>query len=114
MSKRVLPVLFAFALVLVVVPARAAEIIDPDEMPVWDPIASERSSEVFTVNGQPLGVARWEYIYGDWEVVEDDRVHFVWHDLDASGAIVATFEYIVAGGLIYERRNTDQRWRGPH
>ena len=66
------------------------------------------------VNGQPLGVARWEYIYGDWELFEDDRVHFVWHDLDASGAIVATFEYIFAGGLIYERRNTDQRWRaGP-
>ena len=108
MYKRILPILCAFAL-LVVVPAHAAETIDVEEMPVGPPISTQRSWETLALNGRPIGVSRWEYNYGDWEPFEDDRVHWVWHDLDASGAIVGTFEYIIVDEIIYERRNTEQR-----
>ena len=110
MKLRRLSILFALAL-LVVTPVYAAEIVDPEDVPVPDPVATERSSEAFAVDGRTLGVSRWEYVWNVWESGDDDLFHWVWHDLDPSGAIVATFEYIIVEGNIYERRDTEQRWK---
>ncbi|HYF65958.1 MAG TPA: hypothetical protein VD886_24225 [Herpetosiphonaceae bacterium] len=101
MLKRYRMALAALLMVLVVLPAAAAERVDA--LPAVKAYNSSRFEQLLTINGIPL-------ITGRGEMESNNRLHYVLKTVPSSGLDEETLEIVVYDGTMYTRENADTQW----
>lgn len=101
MLKRYRMALAALLLVLVALPAAAAERVD--SLPAVKAYNSSRFEQLLTINGTPL-------IAGRGEMESNNRLYYVLKTLPSAGLDEETLEIVIYDGTMYTREGSDTQW----
>lgn len=101
MLKRYRMALAALLMVLVVLPAAAAERVDA--LPAVKAFNSSRFEQLLTINGIAL-------IAGRGEMESNNRLYYVLKTIPSSGLEEETLEIVIYDGTMYTREDTDPQW----
>jgi|GEM_PF-3118940 len=101
MLKRGWFLLLALPVVLLAIPAAAAERVN--SLPAVEPTMSGRFELALVLNDQP-------FIVGKGELASATRAHFVLQSVPLAGEPVETIEVVVIDDTIYTREGDDTQW----